>query len=105
MTLTEAESARLILTSLRINCEIGESIDEGDFYVHVNDKMADGTEFRLMIYEWSVIYQSIFKARQKDSQSHGNLIDEYLIDDHLIDGHLIDHFSHIPFSRLNPSTN
>lgn len=90
MTLTEAESARLILTSLRINCEIGESIDEGDFYVHVNDKMADGTEIRLMIYEWSVIYQSIFKARQKDSQSHG---------------HLTDHFSHIPFTRLNPSTN
>ena len=95
MTLTEAESARTILTSFRINCEIGESIDEGDFYVHVNDKMADGTEIRLMIYEWSVIYQSIAKARSvgdfvKESQSHG---------------HQTDHFSHIPFSRLNPSTN
>lgn len=90
MTLTEAESARTILTSFRINCEIGESIDEGDFYVHVNDKMADGTEIRLMIYEWSVIYQSIAKARLKEFQTHG---------------HQTDYFSHIPFSRLNPSTN
>lgn len=98
MTLTEAESARTILTSFRINCEIGESFDEGDYYVHVNDKMANGTEIRLMIYEWSVIYQSIAKARAvedfavntKEPQTHG---------------HQTDHFSHIPFSRLNPSTN